>query len=165
MNPSAPEMALTPVTSRREVLAATASLIATAALGCKKGDATEDAIGPTVEATALSARLGDVAAGRVAVFYVGPDMLFDRGHVPGARRLPPVESKQGEQALARAVAETPAGVEIVVYCGCCPYRSCPNVRPASRVLRASGRADARLLDLPTSFRADWMDKGLPVEKG
>lgn len=151
--------------NRRRVLAGAASTLATLALGCdKRGDAANDTIGPTIAPAELASRMSDVESGRVAVLYVGPEALFGRGHVPGARRLPPVETKEGERALAAALAALGQDVTAVVYCGCCPYRSCPNVRPASKILRESGRSKALVLDLPTSFKADWIDKGLPVQK-
>lgn len=113
---------------------------------------------------ALAGRLADVAAGKIAVLYVGPDELFGRGHVPGAKNIGAVSSSEGKKALDKALAETPADTEIVVYCGCCPVRNCPNVRPASRAIRASGRKNAHVLDLPTRFTTDWSDKGYKVER-
>jgi hypothetical protein len=44
-------------------------------------------------------------------------------------------------------------------------RVCPNVRPASAALRALGRPNASVLDLPTRFADDWADNGYPVERG
>jgi thiosulfate/3-mercaptopyruvate sulfurtransferase len=54
-------------------------------------------------------------------------------------------------------------VEVVAYCGCCPFTHCPNLHPARHLLAARGKAS--FLDLPTNFRTDWIDKGFPVEAG
>lgn len=108
--------------------------------------------------------LEDVKAGKIAVLYVGPDTLFGRGHVPGARKVGAVDSDEGRRALSDALAKIPAETEIVLYCGCCPVKNCPNVRPASAALRTLGRPNARVLDLPTRFATDWTDKGYPVER-
>ncbi len=146
---------------RRSFLAGGLSL---ALFGCRsKGDG-EETIGPLLAPGALAARIDEIKAGKIAVLYVGPDALFGRGHVPGARQIAPVDSEAGRRALAEALARVPAETEIVLYCGCCPVRSCPNVRPASAALRALGRANARVLDLPTRFATDWADKGYPVER-
>ena len=108
--------------------------------------------------------MDDVKAGKIVVLYVGPDMLFGRGHVPGARNVGPPDSAEGRRALTDVLAKIPPDTEIVLYCGCCPVRSCPNVRPASAALRALGRTNAHMLDLPTRFTTDWADKGYPVER-
>ncbi len=147
----------------------TAALAALVTSGCRpKRDGSSDdeaPIGPLLAPSVLAGRLEDVRAGKIAVLYVGPDELFDRGHVPGAKKLGSVDSEGGRRALAEALARIPPGTEIVLYCGCCPVRSCPNVRPASAALRALARADAHVLDLPTRFADDWTAKGHPVERG
>lgn len=148
---------------RRAFVAGTIAVALGAA--CKKSDdAGGDEMGPWMPPADLAARLAEVKAGKIAVLYVGPDALFGRGHVPGARNIGPAESAEGRAALAAAMAAVPAETEIVVYCGCCPVRSCPNVRPASAALRALGRKNARVLDLPTRFGTDWTDKGFAVER-
>lgn len=138
---------------------------AAAAAACRPGADGDGAIGPTLAPSALAARAADISAGKVAVFYVGPGALFERGHIPGARNLGEVDSAEGRRALSAALSDTPQDKEIVVYCGCCPVRSCPNVRPASAAIRASGRKNAFVLDLPTRFATDWADKGYPVARG
>lgn len=150
--------------TRRSLLAGAVSL---AIVGCRsKGDVApaEETIGPLLAPAALAARVDDIKSGRIAVLYVGPDALFGRGHVPGARKVGAVDSDEGRRALSEALAKIPAETEIVLYCGCCPVKSCPNVRPASAALRALGRSNARVLDLPTRFATDWADKGYPVER-
>ena len=148
---------------RRQLIvgALTASVVA-----CRSKDGADDheTIGPTIAPAALAARMNDVAAGKIAVLYVGPDALFERGHVPGARNVGEAGSASGRRAVAEAIAALPKETEIVVYCGCCPVVNCPNVRPASAVIRASGRSNAHVLDLPTRFATDWADKGYPVER-
>jgi hypothetical protein len=125
----------------------------------------EDApLGPLLPTSALAARLDEAKTGKLAILYVGPAALYERGRIPGARRVGEAGTEEGRHALEAALAALPPDTEAVVYCGCCPVRSCPNVRPASAVIRASKRK-AHLLDLPTRFATDWADKGLPVERG
>jgi rhodanese-related sulfurtransferase len=54
---------------------------------------------------------------------------------------------------------------IVLYCGCCPWDHCPNIRPAYKALQAAGYKNVKALYLPKSFGEDWAAKGYPVEKG
>lgn len=142
-------------------------VLSAALVGCRTGgdDSSSEPIGPLLAPAALASRLDDIKTGKIVVLYVGPDALFGRGHVPGARNVGPVDSADGRRALSEALAKVPAETELVLYCGCCPVRSCPNVRPASKALRVLGRSTARMLDLPTRFATDWADKGYPVERG
>ncbi|MCA9592428.1 MAG: hypothetical protein KC776_03930 [Myxococcales bacterium] len=121
-------------------------------------------LGPMMKPADLVKRLDDVKAGKIAVLYVGPEILFDHGHVPGAKKLLEAGTDAGKKLLVKEIANTPKDVELVVYCGCCPYASCPNVRPANEALHASGRKNFYLLDLPTNFKTDWKDKGYPSER-
>jgi hypothetical protein len=59
----------------------------------------------------------------------------------------------------------PRSANLVIYCGCCPFDHCPNIRPAYKALHEMGFVHVRVLVLPTSFAADWVEKGYPVEKG
>ena len=52
--------------------------------------------------------------------------------------------------------------EIVIYCGCCPFEHCPNVRPAIQALKDMHYTNYRLLDLPHNVKTDWISKGYPV---
>ncbi len=139
--------------------ALTSSLVA-----CSKGAATSEEIGPLLAPAALATRVEEIRSGKVVVLYVGPDALFGRGHVPGAKNIGEAGTEAGRKAISAALAQAPADSEVVLYCGCCPVANCPNVRPASAVLRALGRTNARVLDLPTRFTTDWAEKGYPVEK-
>jgi thiosulfate/3-mercaptopyruvate sulfurtransferase len=150
-----------PITPRRNFVLGALGLSLAAA--CRAGAASSETIGPLLQPAALAARLDDVKSGKIAVLYVGPDLLFGLGHVPGARKVGAAGDDDGARALSAALAAVPAETEIVLYCGCCPVSSCPNVRPASAALRKLGRTRAYVLDLPTKFATDWVDRGYPVE--
>jgi hypothetical protein len=137
--------------------------LSAAGLGCRP--AGEEAIWPFLAPSELAARLGEVGAGKLVVLYIGPEILFRRARIPGAQNLGEAGSAAGIAALQAALVRVPAATELVVYCGCCAVRNCPNVRPASAAIRAAHRQNARLLDLPTRLQDDWTDKGYPVERG
>jgi thiosulfate/3-mercaptopyruvate sulfurtransferase len=151
---------------RRDFVAGTfaATILSVACRSSSDGSDSSEPIGPNLAPAALAARLGDVSGGKIAVLYVGPPALFARGHVPGAKNIGEVSTADGRGALAAAVAALAPETEVVLYCGCCPLKNCPNVRPASAFIRGSGRKNAHVLDLPTRFATDWADKGYPVER-
>jgi hypothetical protein len=52
----------------------------------------------------------------------------------------------------------------VLYCGCCPWDKCPNVRPAYDALKKMGFLQLKVLRMNQDFARDWVEKGLPTEK-
>jgi len=104
------------------------------------------------------------AKGRhVAIFQIGPNVLYRSKHIPGAVYAGPGARPEGLAMLKAAVEKLPRDSEIVVYCGCCPWAVCPNVKPAMELLKEMGFAHAKALYLETGFAKDWIDKGYPVE--
>jgi hypothetical protein len=59
------------------------------------------------------------------------------------------------------LSKVPRDADIVIYCGCCPFAHCPNVRPAMAVLQEMKFTDYHLLNLPHNIKADWIEKGYP----
>ncbi len=100
-----------------------------------------------------------------SIVNVGPEILFHNAHVPGAEYAGEAGSAQGIEQLAAHVATWPRDRTLIVYCGCCPWKNCPNIRPAYERLGSMGFKDVRVLDLPVSFRVNWVQKGLPIAKG
>lgn len=52
--------------------------------------------------------------------------------------------------------------EIVVYCGCCPFDKCPNIRPAFEVLNKMGFKNQKVLSLQKNIKTNWIDMKYPV---
>ena len=99
-----------------------------------------------------------------AVVYVGFKPLYRPGHIPGAPLHGPTSDPQGLEDLRRWAERIPRSTMIVIYCGCCPLDKCPNVRPAFTLLKTMGFTNLHVLKLTTSFAADWVEKGYPLEK-
>jgi hypothetical protein len=110
----------------------------------------------------LNARLEEVRSGRIVVLHVGPQYLWGKGHIPGSRWVGEAGTEGGLAALEAALKAIPPDIEVVAYCGCCPFSHCPNIQPARQAL--AGRAKASFLDLPTNLRTDWIEKGFAVER-
>jgi len=101
----------------------------------------------------------------IVVFHVGPNVLYRSKHIPGAIYAGPANNPGGLALLKAEAAKLPRDREIVVYCGCCPWNHCPNVRPAVELMRQMGFTHVRALYVPANFKADWIDLGYPVEEG
>src|SRR5690242_19109631 len=52
--------------------------------------------------------------------------------------------------------------QIVIYCGCCPFEHCPNIRPAFILLNDLKFTNQKLLNLPHNLKADWINSGYPM---
>jgi thiosulfate/3-mercaptopyruvate sulfurtransferase len=114
-----------------------------------------------LEAELRNARVGSAPA----VVYVGFRTLFEGGHVPEASFHGTASTEKGLAELKKSLAALPRSTNLVVYCGCCPFDRCPNIRPAYKALHEMGFTHVRVLVLPTSFAADWVEKGYPIGKG
>ena len=99
------------------------------------------------------------------ILYVGPAVLYKRAHVPGARGIGPAGEPDGLKNLQRETQTVSRDRELVLYCGCCPWKVCPNVRPAFKMLQDMGFKRVTVLYLPHNLRQDWVNRGFPVQKG
>ena len=104
------------------------------------------------------------SAPKPTIVYVGFPALFRPGHIAGATLHGPPSSPEGLADLRKWAEPLPRTTPIVVYCGCCPLTRCPNIRPAFKALSEMGFTHVRVLILPNSFGADWVEKQYPVEK-
>src|SRR5579863_1061676 len=99
------------------------------------------------------------------MIQVGSHVLYSQAHIPGSEYIGPASSDSGVQQLRKRVESLPRGKFIVLYCGCCPWGHCPNVKPADDALHALGFTHVKVLYIANNFGADWVDKGYPVAKG
>lgn len=119
---------------------------------------------PTIEPKELAAQLRAKGA-KPAVYYVGFPVMYRGKHIPASIYAGPGSKAEGLEALKAVVAKLPRSQPVVVYCGCCPFDHCPNVRPAVTLLKQMGFTNIKALELPTNLAADWVDHGYPVEEG
>jgi rhodanese-related sulfurtransferase len=99
------------------------------------------------------------------ILQVGSHVLYAQAHIPGAEYAGAGGQEAGLQALVARVKDLKADRPIIIYCGCCPWNKCPNVRPAYWQLRTLGFTRVKVLYIAENFGADWVDKGYPVAKG
>lgn len=120
-----------------------------------------DTVMPADLVTELKTRTG---ADKPVVVCTAPPVLYRVGHIPGAVLHGPGFSPAGIKSLTAWAQPLPRSTSIVIYCGCCPLPSCPNLTPAYTALKGLGFTRVRVLLLADSFRADWVERGYPVER-
>jgi rhodanese-related sulfurtransferase len=93
------------------------------------------------------------------IFSVGPGAT-----IPKSIDIGMGKEKENLEKLKKELSALPAETKVVVYCGCCPFDHCPNVRPAINVLKEMKFTNFQLLNLSHNIKTDWIDKGYPVVK-
>ena len=93
------------------------------------------------------------------IICVGPS-----GVIKGSVETGPAQEKRNIAKLKRVLAKEKKDREIVIYCGCCPFKDCPNIRPAFSLLNSMHFTNHKLLDLPHNIKVDWIDRGYPMEE-
>jgi rhodanese-related sulfurtransferase len=99
------------------------------------------------------------------ILNVGPSMLFQQAHIPGSEYVGATSDPEGLAQLRATVKPVAHNKSIVLYCGCCPWSRCPNVRPAYKELHNLGFNNVKVLYIANNFGTDWVDKGYPTVKG
>ena len=99
------------------------------------------------------------------ILNVGPSLLYMQAHIPGAEYIGAASSAQGMQSLRNRVKSLPKTASIVLYCGCCPWSHCPNVRPAYNELHKLGFTNVKVLYIADNFGTDWVEMGYPTIRG
>lgn len=101
------------------------------------------------------------------IISVGPEGahgLAPGKGIKGAVEYGSADEPENLHKLKAELEELPKDAEIVLYCGCCPFDICPNIRPAFSLLNEMGFTNHRLLNLKKNIRVDWLNKGYPMNK-
>ena len=83
------------------------------------------------------------------------------GGIKGSVEFGASRDKINLDKFEAALSKLPKDADIVIYCGCCPFKPCPNVRPAFRLLNEMKFTNHKLLNLSHNLKTDWIDKGYP----
>lgn len=111
-----------------------------------------------MEPALLANILNDPKAEKPYIFNIGP-----LANIKGAVYIGSATDKKNLDKLKKELAKVPKDKTVVIYCGCCPFRNCPNVRPAFSLLKEMKFTKPRLLNLPQNLKVNWMDLGYPME--
>lgn len=101
---------------------------------------------------------------RPLILFVGFPAMYRAAHIPDAVLAGPASTPDGLAKLKNAASTLPRSRRVIIYCGCCPFVKCPNVRPAYKALHEMGFSQIQVLELDQNFHSDWVAKGYPVTK-
>lgn len=93
------------------------------------------------------------------VFSIGMQAI-----IKGSIDIGPAMRAENLNTLKQKLNKLPKNSQIVIYCGCCPFSRCPNIRPAMELLKNMQFSNYKLLNLPQNVKVDWIDKGYPMNE-
>ena len=105
----------------------------------------------------LAAIMNDSTAVKPLIISVGPVDL-----IKGAIKTGPAKEKENLKDLKKLLSKEDRKREIVIYCGCCPFNDCLNIRPAFSLLTEMKFTNRKLLNLPRNLKVDWIDHNYPM---
>lgn len=105
----------------------------------------------------LAKVLGDPKFPQPVIYSIGPQAVIENSIDIG-----PTTQKENLKKLKRELDKLSKDENVIIYCGCCPFDKCPNIRPAFSLLNDMQFKNHKLLNLPRNIKVDWIDKGFPV---
>jgi thiosulfate/3-mercaptopyruvate sulfurtransferase len=105
----------------------------------------------------LATIINSSTATKPLIISVGP-----AGLIKGAVDIGSAREKENLNKLKKLLSEEKKDREIVIYCGCCPFQNCPNIRPAFSLLNSMKFTKHKLLNLSHNLKADWINYGYPM---
>jgi hypothetical protein len=128
---------------------------------CSQGSATSGkdpwSVSQLLDPAVLAKTLNSPGSPQPYVFCIGPQAV-----IKGSIDIGSTQEKANLDEFAKQLEKLPKDANIVVYCGCCPFANCPNIRPAFELLNNMKFKNQKLLNLPKNVKVDWIDKGYPV---
>ena len=91
------------------------------------------------------------------VINVGPMQ-----HIKGAHSTGIGGSSTGMSEFKTYVSKFNKDQFIVLYCGCCAMKTCPNVSKPYEYLRDAGYDNFKMLNIKSSLSEEWVSKGYPM---
>jgi thiosulfate/3-mercaptopyruvate sulfurtransferase len=110
-----------------------------------------------LEPADLAKTLNNTQASQPYVFCIGPQAV-----IKGSIDIGSTREQENLDAFRERLNKLPKDANIVIYCGCCPFDKCPNIRPAFELLNKMQFKNQKLLNLPRNVKVDWIDHGYPV---
>ena len=107
----------------------------------------------------LAKTLNDASAKKPVIICIGPVELIKTA----IKAEHAASTLSGIEDLKYLLTKYSKDKEIILYCGCCKLKTCPNIKPAFEYLKEAGYKNAKVLYLPNNLTDDWTDKGYPME--
>jgi thiosulfate/3-mercaptopyruvate sulfurtransferase len=141
-------------------VAAAVLLIASACFSAANPLTQKDLVQPDTLAKELQG-----SGAKPLLLQVGFQSLYFQGHIPDSKYCGPGRSADGIARLKACLKDVPHTRAIVLYCGCCPWEECPNVRPAFEAVKEMGYKNVKVVYFEGNFGRDWAQHGYPVARG
>ena len=93
------------------------------------------------------------------IFSIGPGAI-----IPHSKDIGMIKETENMQKFKDQLSTLAKDTQIVIYCGCCPFEHCPNVRPAIQLMKDLNFTNYKLLNLPHNIKIDWINKGFPTQE-
>jgi hypothetical protein len=112
-----------------------------------------------MEPAELAKTIASPKAHQPYIFCIGPGAM-----IKNSIDIGPGKEKASLDKFKQELSKLPKDANIVIYCGCCPFDHCPNIRPAFTLLNDMKFTNHKLLDIPHNIKVDWKDHNYPVQK-
>lgn len=110
-----------------------------------------------MKTSALASRINNGETKNLLILSIGPGAI-----IKGSVDIGPAGEQKNIKKLKNYLNNVSKDEEVVIYCGCCPFDKCPNIRPAFRLLKEMDFKHTKLLDIPQNIKVDWIDKDYPA---
>lgn len=112
-----------------------------------------------MESSELAKILNDPKAPKPIMYSIGPG-----GNIKGSIEMGAAQEKENLDRLKAELNKLAKDTDIVIFCGCCPFKDCPNIRPAFKLFNEMKFTNHKLLNLSHNLKVDWIDKGYPMNE-
>ncbi|MBO9584790.1 MAG: rhodanese-like domain-containing protein [Flavobacterium sp.] len=110
-----------------------------------------------MEPSLLAWQIKNPSKGLPLIINIGPDAT-----IKGSVDIGPASEKENIDKLKSLLAKQKKTKEIVIYCGCCPFEKCSNIRPAFELLNKMGFKNQKVLGIKKNIKVNWIDMNYPV---
>lgn len=110
-----------------------------------------------MEPELLAAILNDSTTAQPLIINMGPV-----NSIKGSIKIGPAKEKENLDELKKLLLNQDRKKTVVIYCGCCPFKDCLNIRPAFSLLKQMNFENGKLLDLPHNLKVDWINHDYPM---
>lgn len=107
----------------------------------------------------LARIISDPHAHQPVLFSIGPAAV-----IKNSIDIGPTQDKANLERLRVELDKLSRVSDVIIYCGCCPFKNCPNIRPAFSLMNEMKFERHKLLNISRNIKMDWIDKGYPVNE-